>query len=568
MIAAIQSQQSKKKCDQDNSEHLKLKTSPWPEEIRTLYLSGAANQFVLHGNVDDRLVLVGKDVKLGNLFDYLVQIQLQKFDLVFTYDLGHGLRSDPRTPEGEQALKSWPSAEKLPRSPRESIAHIDRFLRFRANLPNSAPLSTAVIIRTASLLIPARTTNYEVHSMATLLRSWSTETLFLSQNLATFLITENLNDLHPLVASNPRVAPVTIPLPSPGELETALKLLDSEFPNALSLFQKRKNLPAERLSGTTLSSVEALIKTRHHQNEPIDEKALTDLKKQLVERDCQGLIDFIEPDRTLDDIHGHEAVKTWMRQDIALWKQDDLKALPMGYLLSGPVGTGKTYLVTCLAGEAGVPVVKFKNFRDKWVGSTEGNLEKIFTLLHALGRCIVFIDEADQALGSRSAGSGDSGGVSGRVYSMMAKEMSQSDNRGKILWILASSRPDLIEIDLKRPGRIDVKLPLFPSIDETESYALIRTLCKRQGVKLPKSPTTDCAKLIPKHLTPGAAEAIAVKTYRATRTQDPSPSDALRTSLTDYQNPVPQAVMDFQIGLAIAESSDLSFVPSVFGALR
>jgi hypothetical protein len=50
----------------------------------------------------------------------------------------------------------------------------------------------------------------------------------------------------------------------------------------------------------------------------------------------------------------------------------------MGYLLCGPVGTGKTYMVECLAGDAGVPVVKLKNFRDKWIGSTEGNLEKIF----------------------------------------------------------------------------------------------------------------------------------------------------------------------------------------------
>ena len=119
-------------------------------------------------------------------------------------------------------------------------------------------------------------------------------------------------------------------------------------------------------------------------------------------------------------------MKEWIRQDVTLWQQGDISAMPMGYLLCGPVGTGKTYMVECLAGEAGVPVVKFKNFRDKWVGSTEGNLEKIFSLLHALGRCVVFVDEADQALGKRDSGSSDSG-VSGRVYSMMAKEMSNRE---------------------------------------------------------------------------------------------------------------------------------------------
>ncbi len=53
-----------------------------------------------------------------------------------------------------------------------------------------------------------------------------------------------------------------------------------------------------------------------------------------------------------------------------------------------------------------MPVVKLNNFREKWVGSSEGNLEKIFRLIRALGRCIVFIDEADQTLGRRESGTG------------------------------------------------------------------------------------------------------------------------------------------------------------------
>jgi SpoVK/Ycf46/Vps4 family AAA+-type ATPase len=118
---------------------------------------------------------------------------------------------------------------------------------------------------------------------------------------------------------------------------------------------------------------------------------------------------------------GPGSIKAWLRQDIELWRKNDLAALPKGYLLCGPVGTGKTYLVECLAGEAGVPVVKMKNLRDKWVGSSEGNLEKIFRLIHALGRRYIFIDGADQSLGRRDASSGDSG-VSGCLYSMLAEE--------------------------------------------------------------------------------------------------------------------------------------------------
>jgi SpoVK/Ycf46/Vps4 family AAA+-type ATPase len=100
----------------------------------------------------------------------------------------------------------------------------------------------------------------------------------------------------------------------------------------------------------------------------------------------------------------------------------------MGYLIAGRIGTGKTFLVQCWAGELGIPCVVLKNFRDRWVGSSEGNLEKIIGLVRALGRCMVFIDEADQALGRRTTDSGDSG-LSGRIYAMIAQEMGDSSTR-------------------------------------------------------------------------------------------------------------------------------------------
>jgi SpoVK/Ycf46/Vps4 family AAA+-type ATPase len=265
----------------------------------------------------------------------------------------------------------------------------------------------------------------------------------------------------------------------------------------------------------------------------------------------------------LDDLHGQEAVKGWLRQDLALWQKGDLRALPMGYLICGPVGTGKTYMVECLAGEAGVPVVKIKNFRDRWVGSTEGNLEKIFRLLSALNRCYVFIDEADQALGRRESGGNDSG-LSGRIYSMIAAEMSRPENRGRIIWVLASSRPDLIEVDLKRPGRVDVKIPIFPTATAEESWRLLCALSERFELDLGGIDPLALGVDMPVLLTPGAAETLALKLYREVHTSGRSLEDVLKSTLATYQNPVSMEIMHQQIALAVTEASDREFVPEVF----
>ena len=87
--------------------------------------------------------------------------------------------------------------------------------------------------------------------------------------------------------------------------------------------------------------------------------------------------------------------------------------------------------------------------------------------------------------GKRGGGDGDSG-LSGRVYGMLAKEMSDTKNRGKIIWIFATSRPDLVEVDLKRQGRLDVHIPLFPPGDAAGRATLFGAMARK--LKLPIKP--------------------------------------------------------------------------------
>lgn len=540
----------------------------WANQLITLYESNAASQFILYGNVGDRflLPLAGKPV-LGTLTDFLLRILLPGFDVILSYDLGNGLRVD----KGGEIFTDWPRMKedpRLPKAPNAAIETLTTYFRYTGNLARlrgGKRSHIACIMRAADLIAPRFEggLSYDLSALAMQVRDWTTETIMTEQPLATFLLTENLNDLHPQLVNNSRVARIQVPLPSADELEQAFRLFAQDYPAALSGDVQENRSAAEQLTGASLASVESMVKTRQHAGQRLSSGDLVKLKKELVERDCAGLIEFIQSTDNLDSLHGQEKIKDWLRQDLALWAKNDLEALPMGYLLCGPVGTGKTFMVRCIAGQAGVPVVKLKNFRDKWVGSSEGNLEKIFRLLHALGRCYVFIDEADQTLGRRNSG-GDDSGVSGRLYSMLAEEMSDTRNRGKMIWILASSRPDMIEVDLKRPGRVDVKIPLFPTQSASEGFALLRALCKRRGVDIPEADFSALEKVIPSLLTPGAAEALAVKVYREVRVTGKSATDALHECLDDYQSPIPADVMDFQIQLAVREASDLEFVPPIF----
>jgi SpoVK/Ycf46/Vps4 family AAA+-type ATPase len=146
------------------------------------------------------------------------------------------------------------------------------------------------------------------------------------------------------------------------------------------------------------------------------------------------------------------------------------------------VGTGKSFIAECYAGSVGIPCVVLKNFRSKYVGETEGNLEHALGVLRSLGPVVVVIDEADAALGNRQS-DGDSG-TSARVFSMIARQMGDTRYRGKIVWMLLTSRPDLLPIDLKRQGRAEVHIPLFYPHDQAEMDAMFAAMARKCHVKL------------------------------------------------------------------------------------
>ena len=239
----------------------------------------------------------------------------------------------------------------------------------------------------------------------------------------------------------------------------------------------------------------------------------------------------------------------------------------MGYLVSGPVGTGKTFLVSCFAGEIGIPVVKFLNFRSQWQGVTEANLEKIFNLLKALWPVAVMVDEADTFLGNRDSG-GDSG-TSSRVFGSIASFMGNTHYRGKIVWFLMTARPDLLPIDLKRQGRAEEHLALFYPETEEEREELFRVMQKKTGLKLE---VPSVGELLPpgtRQMSGADMEAVLVRTrFRAlAQGREQATVEDLQAVFEDFVPPSYPLEIELQNLVALQECTSRALLPESFRRL-
>jgi hypothetical protein len=546
----------------------------WAEQMSELFRSGSVAQFLIHGNIFD---LVGIEDAAGrrllSLKAFLESVMFANYDTVLQYDRGRGIR----VTKGAEDWSKWLDqilgnevATLQTREPGTALELIDRYLLRALNLQavkgrDEAPRKIAVIIDFAEFVVPRGdpiqlTGPFSANVVKVL--GWANDPAILHSNIVTVLLTEGLHDLNPLVVENPHVATLKIPLPTEEEMLDYLKtLIATQFPQLLSKCEVPVEILGRRLTGLSRVGARRALSTALTNNQAITAAWLMRMKKEQIERECQELLEFLESPFTLDQVAGHEAVKAWLREDTQLLRRGLLNALPMGYLITGRIGTGKTFVVQCWAGELGVPCVVLKNFRDRWVGATESNLEKIFSVLHALGQVVVFIDEADQAAGKRGGEDSDSG-LSGRVYAMLAKEMSDTRNRGRIVWVFATSRPDLLEVDLKRQGRLDVHIPLFPPQTAEEMRGLLIAVAKK--LKFPIS-EGDIPPL-PEGIVLGGNEIEGIL-VRALRLYElaPEPRAPLREILTGVFNDVrPNAhtrKLEYMDLVAVKECTDSRFLP-------
>lgn len=548
----------------------------WAKEFARKYFTKTITQFIVYGNVRD---LVPTEDPDGNpiyvsLQNFLIEELFAARDIVLFFDRSSGIHFADKESQKDfnRALSGYDTifgtdfAKRLPKDPVRVLSVLENYFRIRLGEGKRI----ACIIDYAETVIPmAEASMYSAEDRNTLvfLQKWAHDPLFLSSDFTVTLVAQNLSELNQQVVQSPYTAEIQIPIPNEKArgryVETYLTGREGDWNQHSDVDWKALASNTAGLGFIQLRSIMADVIENHTR---LTFDALSALKKDFIEAEAFGMLEFLETDLNLDMVAGHNEAKTHLRAAAKALKAGRPDVMPMGYLVSGPVGTGKTFSIMCFAGEIGVPMVKLKNFRSQWQGQTEANLEKILTLLQAMTPVAVMIDEADAALGNRDAG-GDSG-VSKRVFGQIAQFMSQSKNRGKVIWFLLTARPDYMPVDLKRQGRAEEHIALFYPSTRAEREELLKVMLKRTGVKIDMKNIPDA--LLNGERTFSGADMEALLTRAKFRAASDSRAKGnvtlriLQEVVDDFMPPTYPLEVELQTLVAVLECTSKALLPEVY----
>lgn len=571
----------------------------WAETLRQKYLAGEASTFVLYRNVFDNF-LVGDT--LHNLQSFLLaELFKDTKKHVCEVSLERGLRVLGGKADSALALQAGGDD-----TPLLQVLHT-------LEVQMRTEQSTAVIVPYADALLPAGDPSFmaqQDRQTYLVFHRWSLDKTLTSGDNITILITESLGAINPGLLSNPKVAAIEIPMPDldvrrrviaffAPKLTVDQVTLFSERTGGLRTVQlasilassdgqglsepERRALIQQLLQGTpdadaraaTLASITAgmtpaeigkLIEPGKAlpASDPNAEvlKVIHARKREMIEKECAGLIEFIEPKHGLASVGGHENIKHELLAIAKNLKEGETTLTPMGLLAVGPMGSGKTFVIKAFLKEAGLSAVALKNFRSKWVGSTEANLERVLATVKAMGPIAVIIDEGDRSFGS-GGGEGGDDGTSSRIIARLKEFMAETENRGQVLFVMMTNRPDKLDSDIKRPGRLDRKIPFFYCESAAERAQVLQAVLARYGepcVASSEEVLTLCGSLT--GYSNADLEALALLAVELARTQGaPLNAQALNAAAQDFMPPQERDMIELMELLAVSETSRRSMLP-------
>ena len=364
-----------------------LKLPAFARQLSESYLSGEASQFVLHANVGD-LVAWEENGSLDYipLLDFLHRFLARTKEIVIYYNLIDGLRFarmemralfEERINENRRRRGEMEWTGVLPSSPSRVLGLIGEFIGIEKQ-------RAAVVINYLETLTPEGEMSYlgsEDRASLVAVQEWSRDPrLLLSDNIVA-LVTENIMEVNRRVRSSPQLKAIEVGLPDRDERLKFIRWARPRYPvSGLSDEQL-----ADLTAGFSRLQIEGMFKNTAETDQVVSMEDVSVKKKEVIERECLNLVEVVEPRYGFESVGGMEEIKKTLGGVAGAIRRGEGRRVPMGILLVGPMGTGKSFLAKAFARESGLTCVKLKSFREKWVGATKANLERILHIVFGPG---------------------------------------------------------------------------------------------------------------------------------------------------------------------------------------
>lgn len=254
------------------------------------------------------------------------------------------------------------------------------------------------------------------------------------------------------------VTVVDLPLPTEEEIGAVLESIVSVNRDAITdnLSEDDRRRLIQAAQGLTLWEADNAFARALVADRMLDAGDITmvlEEKRQTIRK--AGLLEFIPPAGSLDDVGGLGNLKTWLTQRGHAWSADAAKwgiPAPKGLLITGVPGCGKSLTATCVSAQWGLPLLRLDVGRvfAGLVGSSEENMRRALSLAEAVAPAVLWIDEIEKGFGT---GQGGDAGTSRRVLGTFLTWMQEKDS--PVFVIATANAIDALPPEFLRKGRFD-----------------------------------------------------------------------------------------------------------------
>lgn len=296
------------------------------------------------------------------------------------------------------------------------------------------------------------------------------------------IIRQIKNLSHKFVTENKTLIILSNTLDIPTELEKYLPVIDYPLPNKEDIHVKVSDLLARAANrkqlvekfkvnyspeemdiicnafrGLTLSECEQTCTYCMIKHTYLSAEIISSQKKDIIRK--SGLLDWIDPQDSLDSIGGLDGLKNWLHKRKDAFSQDavdyGLPSSPKGILLAGIQGAGKSLFAKAVSGYWNFPLLRLDMGKvfSGLVGSSENNMRQVFKVAESVAPCILWCDEIDKGMsGSRSSSVSD-GGTTSRVLGSWLTWM--QERKEPVFVIATANDVSNLPPELLRKGRFD-----------------------------------------------------------------------------------------------------------------